>query len=193
MLLHTQGKLYSDRNGGSPRRLWHVRVGRNHRLNILHVRVGPSPSANARWWTSTARLSRACTAATNPQAVSACTDLQGAPCKAESLEKTQLRSSPRDESLRDLGLTPAPARKITEALHGPTTCKPYMGQSRALSNSRHAWRFWKGGLAPAEDTTFYPKVNECPARQRIFNTAGLLAKYHRYTNQNPIFVATHTC
>jgi hypothetical protein len=34
---------------------------------------------------------------------------------------------------------------------------------------------------------------ECPARQRGFNTAGLLAKYGRYTNQNPIFVATHIC
>jgi len=40
---------------------------------------------------------------------------------------------------------------------------------------------------------FLPKVNECPARQRSFNTAGLLAKYRRYTNQNPIFVATHIC
>jgi hypothetical protein len=36
-------------------------------------------------------------------------------------------------------------------------------------------------------------VNECPARQRSFNTAGLLAKYRRYTNRNPIFVATHIC
>ena len=33
--------------------------------------------------------------------------------------------------------------------------------------------------------------NEYPARQRSFNTAGLLAKNRRHTNQNPIFVAMH--
>jgi hypothetical protein len=27
----------------------------------------------------------------------------------------------------------------------------------------------------------------------VSNSAGLLAKYRRYTNQNPIFVATHIC
>ena len=52
---------------------------------------------------------------------------------------------------------------------------------------------WSALVLHARRIPLFTEVNECPARQQSFNTAGLLAKYRRYTNQNPIFVATHIC
>jgi hypothetical protein len=46
-------------------------------------------------------------------------------------------------------------------------------------------------LAIAFLTAFRVHAQQNPTAE--INTAGLLAKYRRYTNQNPIFVAMHIC
>jgi hypothetical protein len=54
-------------------------------------------------------------------------------------------------------------------------------------------RHWIALVWHARRIPLLSSVNECTPRQRSFDMAGLLAKYRRYTNQNPIFMPTHIC
>jgi len=49
------------------------------------------------------------------------------------------------------------------------------------------------GLACAEDTTFYSRWMSALLVSEVSTPWELFAKSCRYTNRNPIFVATHIC